>query len=90
MKTYEQRKEEALTEIFNNDLMNILNIEEEQVDESLRKESIMPKKETVVVKYEARLSKSCRDAIKIKADSEYRPQNTVIREILEKWAEAQN
>jgi len=42
---------------------------------------------TTVVNYKFRLSEKARDEIKKKAESEYRSQNTVVREILEKWAE---
>lgn len=42
---------------------------------------------TVVVNYKFRLSEFARDEIKKKATSEFRDQNTVVREILEKWAE---
>lgn len=46
----------------------------------------MPKEKTVTVKYEGRLTETCRNALRDKAESEYRSQNTVVREILENWA----
>jgi len=43
---------------------------------------------TVVINYKFRLSESARDKIREKAEAEYRDQNTVVREILEKWAKS--
>lgn len=41
---------------------------------------------TVVINYKFRISEFARNEIKKKAICEYRDQNTVVREILEKWA----
>ena len=44
----------------------------------------MPK--TTIVNYKIRITPECDKAIKKKSESEFRTQNSVVKEILEKWA----